>query len=82
MLKIDGSLITSIEDDEILRKIVKTIATMGKELDLLTVAEFVENENVVNILKREGIELLQGFFLSEPKIIEDLIVEKKGGFLY
>jgi len=82
VLKIDGSLITSIEDDEILRKIVKTIATMGKELYLLTVAEFVENENVVNILKKESIELLQGFFLSEPKIIEDLIVDKKGGFLY
>ena len=78
VLKIDGSLVTSIEDDEILRKIVKIISVMGKELYLLTVAEFVENEKVVNILKSEDIELLQGFFLSEPKIIEDLIIEKKG----
>jgi len=55
---------------------------MGKELYLLTVAEFVENEKVVNILKSEDIELLQGFFLSEPKTIEDSIIEKKEGFLF
>ena len=82
VLKIDGSLVSSIENDEILRKIIKVIAVMGKELYLLTVAEFVENENVINILKSENIELLQGFFLSEPKMIEDLIIEKKEGFLF
>ncbi|GAB6073431.1 EAL domain-containing protein [Nautilia lithotrophica] len=78
ILKIDGSLIKNIENDEYMKKIVKIISRLGSELELKTVAEFVENKEVFELLKFYRIDLAQGYFLSKPKSIEDLIAEKVG----
>jgi EAL domain-containing protein (putative c-di-GMP-specific phosphodiesterase class I) len=78
ILKIDGSLIKDIETDEYMRKIVKIISRLGTELDLKTVAEYVENEEVYELLRFYRIDLAQGFYLSKPKTIEDLLAEKMG----
>jgi len=51
ILKIEGSLILNMQNDEYLRKIIKVISILGKEFMILTVAEFVENKLVLEYLK-------------------------------
>ena len=66
ILKIDGSLIKNIEKDEFSKSIVKSIVTFAKEQKMQTVAEFVENENIANIITNLGIDYSQGYFYSKP----------------
>jgi EAL domain-containing protein (putative c-di-GMP-specific phosphodiesterase class I) len=77
VLKIDGTLIKNIKQDEYLKKAVKIIAGFRKEFGLHLVAEFVEDEETMNFLRDIGIDLLQGYYLSMPKTIEELLIEKK-----
>ncbi|WP_457560084.1 EAL domain-containing protein [Caminibacter sp.] len=78
VLKIDGSLVLNIEKDEYLQKIIKIISKMSNELNILSVGEFVENEEVKNLLKEFKIDLAQGYYISKPKNIYELIARKKG----
>jgi EAL domain-containing protein (putative c-di-GMP-specific phosphodiesterase class I)/GGDEF domain-containing protein len=78
ILKIDGSLIRNVQNDEYMKKIVKIISRLGNELELKTVAEFVENEETFNLLKDIKIDLFQGYFLCMPKSLEELLAVKSG----
>jgi len=69
ILKIDGSLIKNIENDKFSLSIVKSIVTFAKENNLKTVAEFVENENIANIIIDLGIDYSQGYFYSKPTLL-------------
>jgi EAL domain-containing protein (putative c-di-GMP-specific phosphodiesterase class I) len=77
ILKIDGSLIKNLEKNENMKKMIKLIANLGKDFNLITVAEFVENKDILDFLKKIGIDLVQGFYLSKPKTIEELLKEKE-----
>ena len=65
-LKIDGSLIKNLERDENARIVVSTIVEFSKKLGMKTIAEFVENEEIFNIVKEMGIDYSQGYFFSMP----------------
>jgi len=67
ILKIDGSLIKNIETNAYSHSIVKTIVTFAKEQNILTVAEFVENEAIFNILNDLGVDYSQGYYFSKPE---------------
>jgi len=75
VLKIDGSLIKDILIDHYDKKIVKIISQLGQELELLTVAEYIENEEVLKLIDQLNINLAQGFHLSKPKTIEELMLD-------
>ncbi len=77
VLKIDGTLVKGIKDDDYLKKAVSIISGFRKEFGLHLVAEFVEDEETLDFLKEAGVDLLQGYYLSMPKTIEELLVEKK-----
>jgi len=66
-LKIDGSLIKDIHKDESSFIITKTIAEFAQALGISTIAEYVHNEEVFEILKKLKIDAYQGFYFSEPK---------------
>lgn len=67
ILKIDGSLIKNIDVDMNSRIIVQSIIMFAHELGMQTVAEFVWSEAVFEKVKELGIDLIQGYHLSEPK---------------
>ena len=77
VLKIDGTLVKGVKEDDYLKKAVSIITGFRKEFGLHLVAEFVEDEETFNFLKDAGVDLLQGYYLSMPKTIEELLVEKK-----
>jgi len=66
-LKIDGSLIKNIDTDENTYLVVSTIVEFAKKLNMKTIAEFVENEEIFNKVKELGIDYSQGYYFSAPK---------------
>ena len=66
-VKIDGSLIKDIATDKKSYSLVKAIVSFAKELNIKTIAEYVHNKEVFEILVKEGIDEYQGFYLGEPK---------------
>ena len=65
-LKIDGEFIMNINKDPKDRAFVHSILTLAKELNVKTVAEYVEDEEIVTTLKRMGVDYLQGFHIGKP----------------
>jgi EAL domain-containing protein (putative c-di-GMP-specific phosphodiesterase class I) len=50
---------------------VSSINTIGHTMDMKTVAEFVENEDIVNKLTSMGIDYGQGYYFSRPQSVEE-----------
>ncbi|RXJ81934.1 EAL domain-containing protein [Arcobacter sp. F2176] len=70
ILKIDGSLVKNIEKDSFSRNIIETIVSFAKKQKILTIAEYVENESIFNLLNEIGVDYSQGYYFGKP---EDLI---------
>jgi len=66
MLKIDGSLIKNIETNSYSLSVVKTIVAFAKEQNIKIIAEYVENENIYNILHSLGVDYSQGYYFGKP----------------
>jgi PAS domain S-box-containing protein/diguanylate cyclase (GGDEF)-like protein len=70
IIKIDGSLIKNIDKDINSRNIVESILILAKKSQIKTVAEFIDNKKVHNVVKELGIDYGQGFYYAKP---EDLM---------
>jgi len=68
-LKIDGMFVKDIHNDDVSRAMVKAINEMGHVLGKQTIAEYVENEDILNILKEIGVDYAQGFHAGRPEPI-------------
>ncbi|WP_373070453.1 EAL domain-containing protein [Sulfurimonas sp.] len=66
-LKIDGSLVQNILDDEESKILVKSIVHFAQELGIKTVAEYVENEEIFELLKEYGVDEYQGFYFGKAQ---------------
>jgi len=64
-LKIDGSLIKKIKNKNT-QIIVKTINDFAKQMNIHTIAEFVSDKEIFEVVKSLNIECSQGFHLSLP----------------
>lgn len=69
-LKIDGSFITNIIEDEASQAIVKSFNTLAHELGMQTVGECVENNEISSYLETREIDYLQGYGIGVPEAIE------------
>ena len=65
-LKIDGSLIEAIPDDEYNRVIVNSINEVAHVMGIETIAEFVENDRILEYLNEISIDYAQGFLTGKP----------------
>ncbi|MFV1982352.1 MAG: EAL domain-containing protein [Thiohalomonadales bacterium] len=72
-LKIDGGFIRDIIDDPMDLAFVESINQIGHVMGIQTIAEFVENEQIFNLLKKIGIDYAQGYSLSHPTPLANLI---------
>ncbi|AXH14957.1 hypothetical protein CP985_13690 [Malaciobacter mytili LMG 24559] len=73
ILKIDGSLIKNILTDSFSRNIVEAIILFAKKEKLKTVAEFVSSKEIFDLVNELDIDYSQGYYISEPKALLDLI---------
>ena len=71
-LKIDGSLMQGLADDELLQGKVRTLVEAAGNLGIATIAERVEDANTMAVLWQLGVQYLQGYFIQTP---EEVVME-------
>lgn len=70
VIKIDGAFIRNLVTDATDQAIVRAIATLGRDLGKKTVAEFVEDDATLDILRRIGVDYAQGYGIHKPEPID------------
>jgi diguanylate cyclase (GGDEF)-like protein/PAS domain S-box-containing protein len=73
-LKIDGSFVKEILHDPIDREMVRSINEIGHLTGKLTIAEFAENAEIINMLRNLGVDYAQGYGIASPQRISKLAV--------
>lgn len=66
-LKIDGVFIRDINEDPIHYAMVESINHIGHVFGMQTIAEFVENDQVLEALRDMGVDYAQGFGIAKPE---------------
>ena len=75
MLKIDKSFVDDVVNSAEDMAIVGTILSLAEGLNLLVVAEGVENDAQLGFLRQEGCNLVQGYLTGRP-VHSDAFKEK------
>ncbi|WP_138934838.1 EAL domain-containing protein [Roseovarius arcticus] len=71
ILKIDGQFIRGIAQDADNQVLTTALATIGRQFDMVTVAESVERADDAAYLTAIGIDCLQGYFYGAPTVKPD-----------
>lgn len=66
-LKIDGAFIRDMSNDPIDYAMVRSINEVGHLMNLKTVAEFVQTQEVLEMLRDIHVDYAQGYWLAKPK---------------
>lgn len=72
-IKIDGMFVRDIIDDPFDAEMVKAINDIGHVMQLETIAEFVENAEILSKLKAIGVDFVQGYHLGKPQSIDTIL---------
>jgi len=68
-LKIDGTFIKGIHSHKYNQAIVRSIVKLAKELNIDTVAEFIETEEELTTVKLLQVDYVQGYLLHKPEFM-------------
>lgn len=72
-LKIDGGFVRDIAVDPIDRAMVQAINSVGHVMRIRTIAEFVENDDILRVLRELKVDYVQGYGIARPEPFEDLL---------
>jgi diguanylate cyclase (GGDEF)-like protein len=71
-LKIDGAFVQDIVSNAIDRSMVEAIHRIGHQMGLKTVAEYVESDQILALLRQIGVDYVQGNGVHRPEPLENL----------
>ncbi len=66
-LKIDGAFVKQLAKDPVQYSIVQSVNTVGQALKMETIAEFVEDEDIIRGLSEIGVDYAQGYGIDQPR---------------
>ena len=69
-LKIEGSLVRRVAQEKRVRSILQGIQNIADDLELITIAEYVEDEATLNVLRDLGVEWGQGYYFGKPALAD------------
>ncbi|WP_448583944.1 bifunctional diguanylate cyclase/phosphodiesterase [Thermocrinis sp.] len=70
-LKIEGEFIRHLTHSHIDRIFIKGIVNVAKEMGIKTIAEFVEDDKILEVVKELGIDYAQGYYFGKPEPLEE-----------
>jgi diguanylate cyclase (GGDEF)-like protein len=76
-LKIDGSFVKDMIDNPIDRAMVEMFCRLGQVMGKQTVAEFVENDAILEAVREIGVDYAQGYGVGRPEPFEIIDVGGK-----
>ena len=72
-LKIDGMFVKNLHKDTLAQVMVKSIVGIANHLNIQTIAEFVENETILDFLRHNGVDYSQGYHTGKPMLFSDVL---------
>ncbi|MGR9115215.1 MAG: EAL domain-containing protein [Gammaproteobacteria bacterium] len=75
-LKIDGSFVKNIAESHEDQLFVNAINSVGHGMEIKTIAEFVENESILEILADLGVDYAQGYGVGKPMAYPEFHIDK------
>jgi EAL domain-containing protein (putative c-di-GMP-specific phosphodiesterase class I) len=75
MLKIDGSFVRDILKDPRAESMVQAIAHLSRSMNLVTVAEYVETDEIRLRVATLGVDYGQGFAIARPVPLSETVLE-------
>jgi EAL domain-containing protein (putative c-di-GMP-specific phosphodiesterase class I) len=65
-VKIDGEFVSGCHRSDLDRTILRSIVGIARDLGKQTVAEFVSEPAILDVVRDEGVDFAQGFLIGEP----------------
>ena len=65
-IKIDGIFVQGMLHDKIDQAIIQSIVQIAHSTGKRTIAEYVENAEILQMLKQTGVDAVQGYYISRP----------------
>ncbi|MFO7640836.1 MAG: EAL domain-containing protein [Candidatus Competibacteraceae bacterium] len=78
-LKIDGVFVEDIAHDPVSLAMVSSINEIGHVMGMETIAEFVENDQILAQLRAIGVNYVQGYGIGKPRPLAELALIKPPG---
>ncbi len=75
MVKIDGCFVRHLNEDDVHLAMVRSISEVARIMNKLTVAEFVDSEATLAILRELGVNYGQGYAIHKPCSLDELITQ-------
>jgi EAL domain-containing protein (putative c-di-GMP-specific phosphodiesterase class I) len=73
-MKLDRSFVSKAGEEAAALAILESSMDMARKLHLSTVAESIETEADLKLVRRLGCELAQGYLIAKPMPVSDLII--------
>ncbi len=70
-VKIDGSFINDIRTNSLNLLFTRSLVRLCHGLNLRVVAECIEDEETAALLRREQVDILQGYLFGQPRLLRD-----------
>jgi diguanylate cyclase (GGDEF)-like protein len=75
-LKIDGGFVRDMVDSKMDHAMVAAINQLGHVMGIRTIAEFVENDGIIEQVQLLGVDFAQGYGISRPKPLSDKTLQE------
>jgi len=74
-LKIDGFFVKDMVSDPIDAAMVSAINEIGHLMGIRTIAEFVESEEILQDLRKLGVNYAQGYHINRPQLLSEIFLD-------
>jgi diguanylate cyclase (GGDEF)-like protein/PAS domain S-box-containing protein len=71
-IKIDGSFIRHLRENPLDRVMVESVCRIAKVMGVKTIAEYVEDSSMLEILRELGVDYAQGYGIARPAPLQEL----------
>jgi len=75
-LKIDGSFVADMVNNNIDHAMVSAINEVGHVMGIETIAEYVENDQIIKKLQEMNVDYAQGYGIAQPQPLEEILSKK------
>jgi EAL domain-containing protein (putative c-di-GMP-specific phosphodiesterase class I) len=72
-VKIDGEFVAHVHESQVDRTIMRSIVGIARDLGKKTVAEFVSDPRILEVVRAEGVDYAQGFLIGKPTPYDDFV---------
>lgn len=69
IIKIDASLTKNILHDSYSKNMIEAIIMFAKKENILTIAEYVENKEIFDLIYALGVDYSQGYYFGKPEVL-------------